>query len=115
MLGFVEEEDKAVLMKSAEIFCYPSLYEGFGIPILEAMNIGVPVIASDIPAHKEIAENAVIYFDSEDSEDLSKKIVQIMEDKNLKNDLIEKGKIQAQKFSWTKTAGKTLGIFESMS
>lgn len=68
--GFIDEEDKAALMRSARVFCFPSLYEGFGIPILEAMSVGTPVIASDIAPHKEITEGAALLFDPQNAEDL---------------------------------------------
>lgn len=110
MPGFIEEEDKAVVMKSAEIFVFPSLYEGFGIPILEAMSVGTPVIASKISPHKEIAGNAALFFDPHSPEELAEKILRLSENRETRQDLIQKGFDQAGRFSWRETAKKMLEI-----
>lgn len=112
--GFVDEEDKAAFIKSALIFCFPSFYEGFGIPILEAMSLGVPVIVSDILPHREIAEDAVLYFDPQNVDELSKKIADLLCNQSLCDALIQKGKNQAEKFSWKSSAEKMVGIFKSV-
>jgi glycosyltransferase involved in cell wall biosynthesis len=112
--GFINENDKPAVYRLAEIFCFPSLYEGFGIPILEAMSTGIPVVASDIPPHREIAENAAIYFNPEKPDDLSEKLVRLLENEELKNNLIRKSREQAQKFSWKKSAQKILEIFKNI-
>lgn len=111
-LGFIDEEDKPTIYKLAEIFCFPSLYEGFGIPILEAMAIGTLVIASEIPPHKEIADDSVLFFDPKNSDDLAEKLTKLLENTELKTALIKKGKERAQKFSWTKSAEKILDFFQ---
>ena len=112
--GFIDEEDKAAVMKLATIFCFPSFYEGFGIPILEAMSVGTPMIVSDIAPHREIAQGAILYFDPDNSQELAEKINSVLNDDNLRQDLIQKGSEQVKKFSWKKTAEKILGIFEEM-
>ncbi|MFA6047679.1 MAG: glycosyltransferase family 1 protein [Parcubacteria group bacterium] len=112
--GFIDEEDKAAVMKAANIFCFPSFYEGFGIPILEAMSVGTPVIASNIAPHKEIAEYAILYFDPESSQELADRINSLVGNDNLRRELIQKGLEQVKKFSWEKTARKMIGIFEGM-
>ena len=94
------------------MFCFPSFYEGFGIPILEAMAQKVPVIASDIPPHREIAEEAAVFFDPHNAEDLSRKILKLIEDENLRSRLIVRGAEQIKKFSWKKTAEKIISIIE---
>jgi len=111
--GFIDEKDKPVVYKLAEIFCFPSLYEGFGIPVLEAMISGVPIIASDIPPHKEIARESVLYFNPENYDDLARKLAQLLENEDLRNDLILKEKEQTQKFSWKRTAEKMLTIYQN--
>jgi glycosyltransferase involved in cell wall biosynthesis len=115
MPGFVDEEDKAALMKSADVFVFPSFYEGFGIPVLEAMSVGTPVIASDIPPHKEIAEKAALFFNPNNFQELAKKLTSLVGDENLKQELIINGLEKVKKFSWQKTAGKMVGIFKSLA
>jgi glycosyltransferase involved in cell wall biosynthesis len=112
--GFIPEEEKAVLFKSARVFCLPSLYEGFGIPLLEAMRAGTPAVVSDILPHHEVAGAAVLFFSPQDAEDLKAKIVKIEEDADLRERLIQNSKIRAQIFSWKKTAEKTLEIYQKL-
>ena len=109
--GFIDEEDKPAVYKLATVFCFPSLYEGFGIPILEAMAVGTPVIASEIPPHKEIAGEAAIFFDPQNSNNLAEKIADILKNNELEKELARQGKEQAQKFSWAKSAKKILDVF----
>ena len=112
--GFVDEEDKAAVMKSAEIFCFPSFYEGFGIPILEAMSVGTPTIVSDIAPHREIAVDAALYFDPKNPEDLADKLKELINNDNIRQNLIQKGLERVKNFSWKNTAEKMLEIFGSM-
>jgi len=113
--GFVPEEEKAAFFRLAEIFCFPSHYEGFGIPILEAFVAGIPVVASDTPVHREIAGSAALFFDVSNSSDLAEKIYNLFTDKNLRQEFIEKGKIQARKFSWAKSAERISDIYKKLS
>jgi glycosyltransferase involved in cell wall biosynthesis len=110
--GFIDEADKPALYKLADIFCFPSLYEGFGIPLLEAMTQGTPVIASNIAPHREIAGQATFFFEPKNSDDLAEKIEKIIKDSILKNQLIEEGKIKILKFSWKNSAEKILAIYQ---
>lgn len=112
--GYVDEADKAALVSAASVFCFPSFYEGFGIPVLEAMSSGVPVIASKIPPHQEITGGATLLFNPYDSKELAEKISRILQNNEIRDDLIGKGKIQVKKFSWIITAEKVKKIFESM-
>ena len=112
--GFIDEEDKAALMAGAQIFCFPSLYEGFGIPILEAMSAGTPVVASNIAPHREIAENSALFFDPRNPQALGQQIEKLCRDENLRQELAQKGKNRVQNFSWEKTAEKMLFIFNSL-
>lgn len=109
--GFINEEDKAALIKGARIFCFPSLYEGFGIPILEAMSVGAPVIASDIPPHREIAGGAVLFFNPKQPDELAGQIKKLLNDAKLREILAQKDRLQAQNFSWEKTAKDLIDIF----
>ncbi|HRZ95840.1 MAG TPA: glycosyltransferase family 1 protein [Candidatus Moranbacteria bacterium] len=114
MPGFIDEEDKAAVMKAAQLFVFPSFYEGFGIPILEAMSAGVPVIASDIPPHREIAGKAVLFFNPNIPGELSQKISEIMNSSVLRENLAAEGLKQAEKFSWKRTAEKMAEIFKRL-
>lgn len=109
--GFISEEDKKAVMLLANCFCSPSLYEGFGIPILEAFSANLPCVVSQIPAHKEVAGNAVLFFAPNDAHDLSSKLLEILTRNKLSTQLLEKEKTQLEIFSWEKTAKKMLGIF----
>lgn len=109
--GYIDTKDKPAVFQLADVFCFPSLYEGFGIPILEAMAAGTPVIASDIPPHRETAGEAAEFFDPRDKDELAQKIVSVCQDTELKNTLIEKGRIQVKKFSWKNNAQKMLAIY----
>lgn len=112
--GFIDENDKAAVMKGARVFCFPSLYEGFGIPILEAMAVGTPVIASDIPPHREIAGESLLFFEPKSPEDLAGKIQKIFDNPDLSGILAQKGQTQAQNFSWGKTTQDLVSIFNSL-
>jgi glycosyltransferase involved in cell wall biosynthesis len=112
--GWIDEKDKSALIQMAMCFVFSSLYEGFGIPILEAMAAGTPVVCSDIPVLREIGEGAALFCEPKSSVYFSEKISRILGDENLRRDLSEKGKLAAQKFSWQKTAEKTLDIYKSL-
>lgn len=112
--GFIAETDKSAIFKLADLFVFPSLYEGFGIPILEAMAMGVPVIASDIRPHREIAESAALFFDPRNSSDLVEKIQKIYASETLRNQLIQQGQEQVREFSWLKSAEKMVSILSSL-
>ena len=103
--GYVEEEIIRKLIASAYALVYPSLFEGFGVPILEAMKCNVPVLTSEKTSMQEIGENAALYFDASDHQDIADKLMLIYKDENLRKDLMEKGKTIAIKYSWEKTAG----------
>ncbi|MCX6761907.1 MAG: glycosyltransferase family 1 protein [Candidatus Moranbacteria bacterium] len=112
--GFIPEEDKKAVMQLADCFCFPSLYEGFGIPILEAFSVGLPAVISDIPSHREIAGDAALYFAPNDSADLAQKLLQLLSEDDSKNQSLGKEQEQLKLFSWAKTAEKMLEIFESL-
>lgn len=106
--GKVNFKDLGHLMRGASAFIFPSLYEGFGIPALEAMAARVPVICADNSSLPEVAGEAALYFSGQDFSDLSAKIKTVLENEQLKSELIEKGIAQIQKFSWEKCARETL-------
>lgn len=113
--GFIDEADKPQIFKLAHAFCSPSLYEGFGIPVLEAMTSGVPALASKIPPHIEIVEDSALLFDMNNPADFSEKLTQIVSNDSLRFDLGRKEAEQAAKFSWRSSAEKMLEICRGLS
>lgn len=111
--GFVDEEDKSALFQLAKAFVFPSLYEGFGIPILEAMSQKIPVLASDIPVHREIAKDGALYFNPESVDEISEKLYNVLADENLRENLINLGSKRPIFFSWKKSAEKILEIYKN--
>jgi len=111
LLGFVPTEDLVVLYNLATLFVYPSVYEGFGLPILEAMQSGCPVIISHNGSVPEVGGDAAEYFDGEDTKSLINTIQKVLKSKSLQKELSEKGFKQAHKFSWQKTAQKTIEAY----
>lgn len=99
-LGYVEEHDMTVLLSGASIFCYPSFAEGFGLPPLEAMKSGTPVITTNSTSIPEVCGDAVCYFDPNSPLDLGKKIHELIENKPLREALIRKGLIRVKDFTW---------------
>ena len=106
--GFVPEEDLPYLMNAAEAFVFPSLYEGFGLPILEALSCGTPIVASKGSSLEEIGGDACVYVDQMDSEDIARGISEIMQNDELKMMNIKKGLERVKEFSWEKCARETL-------
>jgi len=108
MPGWVSEDDLPYIYNAASAFVFPTKHEGFGIPILESLACGLPTIASDLPVLREIAGDAVLYFDQNDKHDIARAMVRIIKDENLRQILINKGLEQSHKFSWRQCAEKTL-------
>lgn len=102
----------ATLYSNALAFIFPTLYEGFGIPALEAMNCDCPVIMSNTSSLPEVGCEAAIYFDPNNTDDMREKIESVIINKDLRNDLILKGINQRQKFSFEKTAKQTLEVYK---
>lgn len=113
-LGFLQDEDFESVFKLAALYCQPSLYEGFGLPLLEAFERNIPVVAADTPALKEVGGQAAIYFDPYDSDDLAKKVSQLVRSEKLRIDLVKKGSARVKNFSWDKTAEQTLEVYRKV-
>ncbi len=113
-LDFVEDEDLPSLYKNAICFCLPSLYEGFGLPVLEAMKNGCPVVISNVSSLPEVGGDAVLYVNPQDTDDIAKNLRLIINDEGLRKDMIKKGYQQVKKFSWEKTAKQTLEVLEKL-
>jgi glycosyltransferase involved in cell wall biosynthesis len=104
MLGYVNEDELVRVVGSAYALVYPSLHEGFGVPVLEAMKCNVPVITSAHSPMQEIAEDAALYADANDPQDIGEKMMLIYKDENLRKTLVDKGKTIAAHYSWQRTA-----------
>lgn len=110
----VPDEDLPALYENAVCFVLPSLYEGFGLPILEAMQNGCPVITSKVSSLPEAGGDAALYVNPMDSSDIADKIDRVLGDEDLRGKMIKKGFDQVKKFSWEKTAQETLKVLESL-
>jgi len=108
---FVMEENLANYYSHAIAFVYPSLYEGFGIPLLEAFASGCPVIASDIPVFHEVAGNAALYFNPEEEYAMREQIEKMLNSSTIQNACIEQGYLQINKYSWENTAKMTEEVY----
>ena len=112
--GYLQATDLKALFQMARAYVFPSLSEGFGIPALNAMAAGVPVVCSQIPTFKEVYAGAALYFDPNNPADIAKKINQVLTSGKTRSKLIENGFKQAQKYSWHKMAQDTLKVYESV-
>ena len=110
--GFIEESDRPYLYNLAEIFVYPSFFEGFGFPPLEAMACGIPVAVSNKSSLPEVVGDSAIMFDPQNIDEIGFAIKNILQDRGLKELLIEKGLQRAKLFNWDKTAEEFLNIFK---
>ena len=113
-LGFVSSEDLVALYNLATLFIMPSIYEGFGLPVLEAMGCGCPVVTSRGGSLAEVVGEAGRYIDPYDVDSIAKGISEVFNDPSLQKELSQKGIIQSRKFTWRKTADETMGVYESV-
>jgi len=114
LTGYIPKEDMVYLYNDSELFIYPSLYEGFGLPVLEAMSCGVPVITSNISSLPEVGGDACIYVNPYDEEDILYKIEKVLDNEEIKKEMRKKGLERAKLFNWEKTAENTLKVYESL-
>jgi glycosyltransferase involved in cell wall biosynthesis len=112
LLDYIKNEDLLVLYNAALAFVFPSLYEGFGLPVLEALACGCPVITSNISSLPEVGNNACLYVNPYQVDEIALAMKRILTDENLRKELQAKGLIQAKKFSWQKTAKETIKVLE---
>jgi glycosyltransferase involved in cell wall biosynthesis len=104
LAGYVEGEKKWGLIKNSEVFLFPTLYEGFGLPILEAQSMGVPVVSSNVSSMPEVAGQGAILVDPEDPEAIAEAVNKIIASDSLRGDIVEKGYQNIKRFSWEKCA-----------
>jgi glycosyltransferase involved in cell wall biosynthesis len=112
LVGTVKHSTLPSIYKAAKLFVLPSLQETFGHPLIEAMASGVPIIASSIPVIQEICQEAALYFDPNNPDELRAKMEHMLSDPELREKLIQKGLERAKQFSWGKCAKQTLAVFK---
>lgn len=111
-LGFVSDEELVALYNLAWLYCQPSFYEGFGLPLLQAMSCGCPVVCADNSSLPEIAGQAVVYFDASRISDIAEKLKQVWSSKTKRDELSVLGLKQVKKFSWENSAKATIEVYE---
>ena len=110
----LDDDSLAYFYKNALAFIFPSLYEGFGIPVLESFACGCPLLCSDVSSLPEVAGEAACYFDPYSEESIRDAVLRVLDDTNLRKDLIAKGQERLKQFSWQQTAEQTKKIYESV-
>ncbi len=113
-VGYVTPEEKWALLAQAELFIFPSLYEGFGLPVLEAMSVGTPVITTRLGGLPEVGGEAVRYISAENPEELVEALEMFVWDAEARRDLSQRGRERALAFRWERTAKETLDFFQSL-
>lgn len=114
VIKFVEDKQMFALYKGAQMFIYPSYYEGFGIPILEAFQAGCPVVLANSSCFPEVADDAGVFFDPKSPQSLRKAILDILNDGEYRNRIIAKGTQRLKKFSWENSARQTVDIYKKV-
>ena len=114
VLGYVAAERLAILYQAASLFLFPSLEEGFGLPVLEAMAHGVPVVASATSSLAEVGGDAALYVDPSDPKDIAEKIRRGVEEVDLRAGLIQRGLERARQFTWQRMAAETLKVYDEV-
>ena len=114
ILGFIPERDMVALHASATCLAYPSLYEGFGLPLVKSLKVGIPIITSNTSSMPEIVQNCAILIDPSSTSNITNALEKILHSQKLRQRLSQDGIIQSQKFTWTKTATQTLKVYNSI-
>jgi alpha-1,3-rhamnosyl/mannosyltransferase len=114
-LGHVPDGDLSVLMQSAEMLVFPSLHEGFGLPVIEAMALGIPVITSNTSALPEVAGDAALFADPNSTDDIAENMKLILENLSLAEDLRRRGRERARKFKWETTCAELVSACTSLT
>jgi len=114
VLGHVSATELPALFQAADVLLFPSLEEGFGLPVLEAMAQGLPVVASSVSSLPEVGGSAALYVDPQDPRDIAEKVRRAVEDPQLRSQMIDQGFARAREFSWQRTAEATLRVYEEV-
>ena len=112
--GYVAEEDKAAMLSGAQVFAYPSLYEGFGFPVLEAQACGVPLLASTTSSLPEVVGDGGLLVDPLDTSAIAEGLARLLDDADLRRDLVARGLENLRRFSWDATARTILTVIENL-
>lgn len=115
LTGYIDEDDKSTLLKGAITLVFPTLYEGFGFPIIEAMRCGTPVITSTTSSLPELVGDAGLLVNPEDTSAIADAMLQYSQNTSLRHQMITAGYTQAQQFTWAKTAQHTLDVFDKLT
>ncbi len=110
-LGYVNEEEKWSLLRGADVFVFPTLYEGFGIPVLEAQSVGTPVVTSNTSSLPEVAGEGAVYVDPLSAEHIAEGIWLVLSDRDRRNAIIERATRNVERFSWVSCARELAGLF----
>jgi glycosyltransferase involved in cell wall biosynthesis len=113
-IGYIDEADKPSLYRLADVFAYPSIYEGFGLPVLEAMASGTPVVANDVSSIPEVTGDAAFLVGEGNARAMGGAIIALLLQKPFRESLINQGLARATNFSWRKTAKATLAVYEKV-
>ena len=113
-LGFVSDSELAKVYNLASLFVFPSFYEGFGLPVLEAMACGTPVLCSNTTSLPEVGGDAVVYCDPNNVNDIAEKMEIVLSDEKLQQEVIEKGLKRVKQFTWEKAAQEHLRVFRNL-
>ncbi|MBK8031579.1 MAG: glycosyltransferase family 4 protein [Chloroflexi bacterium] len=113
-LGYVDEADKPAIYRMADVFAFPTVYEGFCLPVLEAMACGTPVVANEIPVLEEVTGDGAFLTTKGDARKMAGAIIALLEQEPLRETQITRGLSQATRYSWRKTARETLAVYEQV-
>jgi glycosyltransferase involved in cell wall biosynthesis len=112
--GYLPDDELHMLLKKATAFAFPSFYEGFGIPVLEAMGAGIPVVSSNVASLPEVVGKAGILFDPSDIDAMASALRTVLSETSFRKALVAEGFHQAARFTWRETATRTLEIYEKV-
>ena len=113
--GYIAQEDVAALYSLATVFAYPSLWEGFGLPVLESMACGTPVLTSNVSSLPEVAGDAAVLVPPTEVDAIAEGLARMLEDEALRDDLRERGHRRAARFSWERCARETLAVYRAVA
>jgi glycosyltransferase involved in cell wall biosynthesis len=112
-LGMISEEEKLALLRASDVLPFPSRYEGFGLPVVEAMAAGTPALVSDIPVMQEIAEDAAVRLPPDDDDAWADALEKVATDPGYRAGVVARGTLRARDFSWEKTSGIVRTVLEA--